>query len=60
MKTIIVTIENGNPRVETKGFVGAECLKATAELERALGVVTKDQRTPEFHARVAATERVRG
>lgn len=50
MKEITVDIDaNGNTKVTTKGFEGAECLQATAALEAALGVKTSLQPTPEMH-----------
>ena len=56
MKEIIVTIgTDGSSKVETKGFAGAECLKATADLEAALGKKTNDTKTREFHATASAT-----
>jgi hypothetical protein len=48
-REIIVTVDaQGNTVVTTTGFSGAECLKATAELEKALGATTKDTKTREF------------
>jgi hypothetical protein len=50
MKTIeIIFLPNGQSRVETKGFVGAECREASKFLEHALGQCTNEQLTPEFH-----------
>lgn len=50
-REIIVDIDaQGNTKVTTSGFAGAECLKATAELEKALGTTTKDTKTREFNA----------
>ena len=46
---IVVTIEDGKAKVETKGFEGKACLDATADLERAMGITTQDDKTPEFH-----------
>lgn len=49
MKQIEVTFdENGDPKVETSGFKGGECLKATADLEAALGNKVKDTKKAEF------------
>jgi hypothetical protein len=60
MKTINVTIDtDGNVEVETSGFAGAECKKATADLERQLGKVTGDAVTPEYHKRPAITIKAR-
>lgn len=50
-REIIVDIDvNGNTKVTTSGFTGSDCLKATAELEKALGATTKDVKTREFSA----------
>lgn len=38
----------GEITITTVGFKGAECLKATAELEKALGKKTSDQPTAEM------------
>jgi hypothetical protein len=51
MKTIEITISPlGQTKIETKGFSGSECLQATRELERALGMTSKDLRTAEFYS----------
>jgi len=51
MKTIEITVDPlGQTRIETKGFSGSECLDATRELERALGMTSKNQRTAEFYS----------
>ena len=55
MKTIKVIIdEAANTEVSTSGFAGAECLKATAELEKALGATTSDVKTNEYNNPVKA------
>jgi len=59
MKTIIVTIENGEASVETSGFKGKECLVATAELERSLGKATGTTMTPESRLQAHTATRVR-
>lgn len=49
MQTIEVTIgENGETEVAVKGVAGADCKKATADLEAALGKVTADKETAEM------------
>jgi hypothetical protein len=40
--------KDGTVKIASRGFSGAECQRATAELERALGVVKSDVKTPEF------------
>jgi len=43
LQEVIMVIEpNGDVRIETKGFTGSACLKATAKLEKALGRKVSD------------------
>jgi len=50
LKTIeIIVSPEGETRLETKGFAGAECQEASRFLEEALGNQTKEQLTSEFH-----------
>jgi hypothetical protein len=49
-KTIeIIVAPNGQSRVETKGFTGAECRQASQFIEQALGRRTGEQLNNEFH-----------
>jgi hypothetical protein len=49
-RTIEITVlRDGQTKVETKGFTGAECRQASQFLERALGQTTGEQLTAEFH-----------
>jgi len=51
MKTIeIVVAPNGQTRVETKGFAGAECRQASRFVELALGKRIGEDLTAEFHS----------
>ena len=60
MKTIDVIIDtDGNIEVQTTGFSGPECKQATADLERALGTVTDDRVTSEYHRRPLTTIKAR-
>jgi hypothetical protein len=52
-KIIKMRIKDGAATIETSGFVGAECLKATAALEAALGKKTSDRPTREMTATTA-------
>ncbi len=55
MKTIEITVcPLGQTRIETKGFSGSECMEATQELERALGMSSNNQRTAEFYSQANA------
>ena len=59
MREIIVNIDaQGNTVITTKGFAGTECLKETAEIEKALGAKTKDERTRESFATARQVNRV--
>ena len=52
-RTIEVIVEpNGRVAIEAMGFAGADCEKATAFLEQALGVVGERRKKPEYHKRV--------
>ena len=49
MKTVTITIdEQGHSTIETHGFAGRECQKATEDLERSLGIKTNDAVTTEM------------
>jgi hypothetical protein len=50
MKTIeIIVSPQGETRLETKGFTGAECRQASRFIEEALGRRTAERLTVEFH-----------
>ena len=50
MKRIeIVVSPTGETKVETQGFIGSECLKASQFLTKALGDATGEQLKPEFY-----------
>lgn len=40
---------DGSTKVEVKGCVGKSCASLTAEIERALGATSKDEKLPEFY-----------
>jgi len=49
MRTIEVLITpTGEATVQTRGYTGADCLRASKWLERSLGITTADQKTPEY------------
>lgn len=50
-KQIIVDIKDGKATIETRGYEGAACYDATKELEKAMGVVERDSKTPEYHTK---------
>jgi hypothetical protein len=45
----VIVSPTGESTVQTKGYSGGECLKASQFLEQALGVKTNDRHTPEFY-----------
>ncbi len=58
-KTIEVVVgTQGEIKIDAVGFKGADCEKATAFLEKALGQVKTRQKKPEFHQRVQAQQRL--
>jgi hypothetical protein len=48
----VVVQASGELAIEAYGFKGADCEKATAFLEQALGVIANKRRKPEFHRSV--------
>ena len=60
-KTIEVIVNtDGSLKIDAVGFQGADCEKATAFLERALGKPTGKQKKPEFYRSVQRQQRVGG
>ena len=56
-RIIEVTVSpSGETTVQTKGYVGADCLQASRFLEQALGVVAADTKTAEFYQSVATPQ----
>jgi DUF2997 family protein len=45
----VVVRPNGNTSLETKGFVGRECLEASRFIEQALGASAHEHLTSEFY-----------
>jgi hypothetical protein len=45
----VIISPKGDATIQTKGFVGNECLQASKFLEEALGVPTRETKTPEFY-----------
>ncbi len=52
----IIVSPNGETRLETNGFTGAECQEASRFVEQTLGKRTGEQLTAEFHQSSAARE----
>jgi len=58
-RVIEVTVTpKGETTVQTKGFSGGDCLKASKFLETALGIITADRRTAEFYQVVQPQQQV--
>ncbi len=54
----VVVSPTGETTLQTKGYAGADCLRASAFLEQALGVVADDRKTVEFHQEQPAEQQV--
>ena len=53
MQTIEIIISaDGQSRIETRGFTGSRCRDASRFLEAALGKVSSEQLTAEYHQTV--------
>ena len=58
-KTIEVTVSpEGATSIKTSGFTGSSCRDVTRDLERALGVSSRESLLPEFYAQTKAGEQV--
>jgi hypothetical protein len=45
----VIVSPRGETTVQTKGYVGSDCLQASKFLEEALGAVRSERRTTEFY-----------
>ena len=60
-KTIEVIVNpTGEVKIDALGFKGADCEKATAFLEKALGQVSTKQKKPEFYKQAQNVQRIGG
>ena len=58
-KTIEVIVQpDGSLKIDAVGFQGADCEKATAFLEEALGQITDKQKKPEYYRHIRRQQRV--
>ena len=55
----VVVSPQGETTVQTKGYAGADCLAASAFLERSLGVTANDVHTAEFYQPTTLTQEAR-
>jgi hypothetical protein len=59
MRVIEITVSPaGETTVQTKGYAGADCLRASRFLEHALGRPVTDQKTADFYAETPAEQHV--
>lgn len=49
MKILNITFDNGEVKIDAKGFTGSDCVKFTAELEKQLGQGGKRVAKPEMY-----------
>ena len=60
IKTIeVIVAPNGETKVETKGFAGADCRAASRFIEQALGQQTGESLTAEFYQRQQVAQQQR-
>ena len=45
----VIVSPTGETTVQTKGYAGSDCLKASQFLEKALGVVTGERKTSDYY-----------
>ncbi len=55
----VIVSPKGETTVQTKGYAGADCLRASKFLEQALGVASADHKTSEFYLTAQAEQHVR-
>ncbi len=55
MQKITIVFDGRNVTIKTEGFGGGSCKQATADLEKDLGIKTKDTNTQEFYQTTATT-----
>jgi hypothetical protein len=54
----VVVSPKGETTVQTKGYAGADCLRASQYLEQALGVASADRKTGDFYLTAPAEQHV--
>lgn len=55
----IIIAPDGTTRLETKGFLGADCRDASRFIEQALGKASREQLKSEFYQTDVETEPIR-
>ena len=54
----VIVSPQGETTVQTKGYAGSDCLSASKFIEQALGVVSSERKTAEFHTTEQSTEQI--
>ena len=54
----VIVSPQGEVTVQTRGYVGGECLRASQFLEQTLGVITTDHKTAEYYHTTEAAQQV--
>ncbi len=54
----VIVSPQGDTTVQTKGYAGTDCLKASKFLEQALGVTIADHRTAEYHQAATTQQQI--
>jgi hypothetical protein len=58
-RIIEITVSpTGETTVQTKGYVGADCLRASRFLEQALGTPSAEKKTAEFYTETPAVQQI--
>jgi hypothetical protein len=59
-KTIEITVSpEGSVSIKTSGFTGCSCRDATRDIERALGIASREQLLPEYFNQTSTGEQLR-
>jgi hypothetical protein len=54
----IIVSPQGDVTIQTKGYVGGDCLQGSKFLEQALGVVASDRKTSEYYQAETTEQRL--
>ena len=54
----VIVSPQGEATVQTKGYVGSDCLQASKFLEQALGIIAADRKTAEFFDAVKTEQQI--
>ena len=54
----VTVLPKGEVTVQTKGYTGSDCLKASKFLEETLGSATADRKTAEFYETVPVQQQI--